>query len=252
MIYKDECGRCFATPKDPEGLNVCLKTLVGSCGEHSLVHYKNTGNPLVLNIKMVPKQADGEAAKVTKLAIGKPGGIDAETDKYDTTVSVWCHCCQRALDHTRPEVAPIVDSILLAQSAYNQEAVGEWELELKPCPCVLNLDQTGATKIATKALAHCADCALKSNLWLCLQCGNLGCGRKNWDGSGGNNHGVEHWEKTGHCISVKLGTITAEGKASIHCYKCDLEILDPKLAEHLAVLGIDISSQVKTEKTIAE
>ena len=55
MIYKDECGRCFATPKDPDGLNVCLKTLIGACGEHSKVHYKNTSNPLVLNIKMVPK-----------------------------------------------------------------------------------------------------------------------------------------------------------------------------------------------------
>lgn len=146
----------------------------------------------------------------------------------------------------------MVDSILLAQSAYNQAAIGEWEEELKPCPHTLALDQTGATKIAAKALAHCADCDLKSNLWLCLQCGNLGCGRKNWDGSGGNNHGVEHYEKTGHSVSVKLGTITAEGTASIHCYKCDLEVLDPLLSTHLATLGIDITSQVKTEKTIAE
>jgi len=93
---------------------------------------------------------------------------------------------------------------------------------------------------------------LKSNLWLCLQCGHLGCGRKNYDGSGGNNHGVEHFEKTGHCVNVKIGTITPEGKASIHCYKCDDEVLDNDLGAHLGVLGIEIGSQVKTEKTIAE
>jgi len=63
---------------------------------------------------MVPKNAGGQPAQVTKLAIGKPGGIDADTDKYDTIVQVWCHACQRALDHTRPEVAPLVDSLLLA------------------------------------------------------------------------------------------------------------------------------------------
>ena len=145
-----------------------------------------------------------------------------------------------------------MDSILLAQSAYNQAAVGEWELELKACPHILSLDNTGVAKIASKSLAKCADCDLRTNLWLCLQSGNLGCGRKNWDGSGGNNHGVEHYEKTGQPVSVKLGTITAEGKASIHCYKCDEEIIDPKLKEHLGNLGIDIDTQVKTEKTIAE
>ena len=93
---------------------------------------------------------------------------------------------------------------------------------------------------------------MRSNLWLCLTCGHLGCGRKNYDGSGGNNHGVEHFENTGHGVNVKIGTITPEGKASIHCYKCDEEVLDHDLAAHLKVIGIDVLSQVKTEKSIAE
>ena len=118
----------------------------------------------------------------------------------------------------------------------------EWELLLQPCEHTLTLDQTGAVKIATKAMAHCNDCELRTNLWLCLKCGNLGCGRKNYDGSGGNNHGVDHYEKTGHCVNVKIGTITPEGKASIHCYKCDDEVLDNDLAAHLGVLGIDIAA----------
>jgi len=130
--------------------------------------------------------------------------------------------------------------------------VQEWELEIKPCEHTLTLDQSEAQKIAIKALAHCQECELKTNLWLCMTCGHLGCGRKNYDGSGGNNHGVEHFEKTGHCVNVKIGTITPEGKASIHCYKCDEEVIDNDLAAHLHVLGIDVSNQVKTEKSIAE
>ena len=101
-------------------------------------------------------------------------------------------------------------------------------------------------------MASCSKCDLKSNLWLCMTCGHLGCGRRYYDGSGGNNHGVEHWETTGHGVALKLGTITPEGSASIHCYKCDDDVLDDKLAEHLAVLGIDVSTQVKTEKTMGE
>lgn len=95
-------------------------------------------------------------------------------------------------------------------------------------------------------------CDLKSNLWLCMQCGHLGCGRKNYDGSGGNHHGVEHWEQTQHCVALKLGTITPEGGASIHCYACDDDVLDKKLGEHLRVIGIEMASQTKTEKSIAE
>lgn len=102
------------------------------------------------------------------------------------------------------------------------------------------LDQSNAQKVASKAMTTCAECDLKANLWLCLATGKIFCGRKNYDGSGGNNHGVEHYQKTGHCVTVKLGTITPEGKASIHCHKCDDEVLDPNLADHLAALGIEI------------
>lgn len=260
LVYKDECCRCFGSPKDEVGLDVCLRCFVGSCNDpnepaernHSMIHSKNSEHPLVLKIQKVPKAKEGEAVKVTKLAIGKPGGIDPEVDKYDTIVRVFCFSCNAYLDHTNPKIQPLVDSILLAQSAYDQSAVQEWEMELKPCEHTLTLDQSTAKKIADKALAHCQECDLKANLWLCLTCGHLGCGRKNYDGTGGNNHGVEHYNTTGHGVNVKIGTITPEGKASIHCYKCDEEVIDTELAAHLKVLGIDVQSQVKTEKSIAE
>ena len=62
-------------------------------------------------------------------------------------------------------------------------------------------------------LAHCSSCDLKENLWLCLTCGSLGCGRQQFGGVAGNGHGLAHFEASGHAISVKLGTITPEGDA---------------------------------------
>lgn len=101
-------------------------------------------------------------------------------------------------------------------------------------------------------MAHCGECDLSANLWLCMTCGHLGCGRKNWDGTGGNGHAKAHFDSTKHPLVCKLGTITPEGTASIYCYACDDDKLDENLAQHLSTLGIDIKSQKKTEKTIQE
>jgi ubiquitin carboxyl-terminal hydrolase 5/13 len=152
-------------------------------------------------------------AQITKLAIGKPGGIDPDVDNYDTIVTLKCLECNKALDHTQPQISGLIDSVLLSQSAYFSQTLQEWELKLESCDHTRNLDQSTARKIASKSLAHCEECDLSQNLWLCMTCGHLGCGRKNWDGSGGNNHAVEHYQNHQHVLVCKLGTITPEGTA---------------------------------------
>ena len=57
----------------------------------------------------------------------------------------------------------------------------------------------------------CSQCDLKDNLWMNLTDGTILCGRKYFDGSGGNNHALEHYKKTGFPLAVKLGTITPSG-----------------------------------------
>lgn len=69
-------------------------------------------------------------------------------------------------------------------------------------------------------------------------------------------------------MSVKLGTITAEGDAGelisivrvdsrlrsidIYCYKCNDAKQDPDLKAHLASFGINVGSLTKTEKSMTE
>lgn len=95
-------------------------------------------------------------------------------------------------------------------------------------------------------------CELKENLWLCLECGNLGCGRSQFGGTGGNSHALAHSDSTSHGVAVKLGSITADGSADIYCYRCNEERTDPELATHLAHWGIDIRGREKTEKSLME
>ncbi len=48
-----------------------------------------------MNIRLVRKPENpSETKEITKLAIGKPGGIDAEQDKYDSKVRVFCLACK--------------------------------------------------------------------------------------------------------------------------------------------------------------
>lgn len=101
-------------------------------------------------------------------------------------------------------------------------------------------------------LAHCSSCDLTQNLWLCLTCGNLNCGRQQFGGLGGNGHAVAHYSASQHPVSVKLGTIQPSGTADIYCYACDDEKLDPDLAAHLKHFDIQVESQVKTEKSLSE
>lgn len=37
-----------------------------------------------------------------------------------------------------------------------------------------------------------------------------------------------------------MGTITPEGKASVHCYTCDDDVIDENLPAHLIKLGINV------------
>ena len=49
-------------------------------------------------------------------------------------------------------------------------------------------------------LSRCADCGSASNLWICLICGNIGCGRY------GRAHAQAHYQSTTHLYALELET----------------------------------------------
>jgi ubiquitin carboxyl-terminal hydrolase 5/13 len=97
----------------------------------------------------------------------------------------------------------------------------------------------------------CEMCDIRNNLWLNLTDGKILCGRRQMDGSGGNNHAIEHYKKTKYPLSVKLGTITSKS-ADVFSYDEDDMVEDVNLAAHLQHFGINMANMEKTEKTMAE
>lgn len=254
-VYREDCTRCFDSIDDPAGLDVCLHCFNGGCaGErhHSLQHAQHFHHPLAVRIRRSRKRKlrdDAEPpGKITKLEIR----AETDADRYDVVTDVHCLECQTEQLPRDGKLGEVVDGVLKANTFAQQEEVKAWELELQPCEHTLLLEQSSAREIASGDLGHCNQCDLKENLWLCLTCGNLGCGRRQFGGTGGNNHGVDHTTASGHPVAVKLGSLTADGHADIYCYACDEERTDPNLVPHLMNWGIDIAGRVKTEKSLAE
>ncbi|KAI9452342.1 ubiquitin carboxyl-terminal hydrolase 14 [Russula earlei] len=263
-VHREECTQCFDTQDDPQGIDTCLTCFNGGClsseRRHAYTHYKKTGHGFALNVKRrarpKPNRDDRDAeppAKITKLAIPE----EREEDKYEHVLGLRLYGNPTAQDpsdaifvpaetilNADPRVRPLLDGVMQSLSSARQEEVQAWEEELVPCEHTLTLPQPSTGDIPR--------CDLKENLWLCLTCGALGCGRKLYGSSGGNGHALAHFEESAHPVCVKLGTITPEGNADIYCYACNDSRIDPELVLHLANFGINVQTQKKTVKSMTE
>ncbi|KAK0733025.1 hypothetical protein B0T26DRAFT_669481 [Lasiosphaeria miniovina] len=253
-VYREDCTQCFDSIDDPAGLDVCLKCFNGGCvgdRNHAKLHSITRNHPLVLNIRRTRKAVvrDEPPPKMSKLAIA----AETEADRYDTALAVKClECGIQDLDKLGPALAPVVEGIMSANTFSKKEEVKAWEQEMTSCEHILLMQQGPPQKIESQDLGHCSKCDLKENLWLCLECGNLGCGRAQFGGVGGNSHALAHKNETTHGVAVKLGSITPEGTADVYCYNCDEERVDENLGAHLANWGIILSERQKTEKSLTE
>ncbi|XP_022028512.1 ubiquitin carboxyl-terminal hydrolase 14 isoform X1 [Helianthus annuus] len=259
-IYKQECCISFHTPSSEGGLFVDMNTFLAFGKDYVGWNFEKTGNPVYLHIEQTKKPIpeDRPLKKPTLLAIGIDGGFDNQEPEYDETYSIVILPDYATLPFPSvalPEkVRLAVDAILIAEGAERKEQIASWTADKKQVSQhALTLKQIDNGVRIPPSGWKCAKCDKTENLWLNLTDGMILCGRKLWDGSGGNNHAVEHYNETHYPLAVKLGTITSDLEgADVFSYPEDDSVTDPLLAEHLAFFGIDFSSLQKTEMTTAE
>ncbi|KAK4714796.1 hypothetical protein R3W88_020703 [Solanum pinnatisectum] len=259
-IYKHECCISFDTPKSEGGLFVDMSTFLAFGRDYVDWNYEKTGNPIYLHIKQT-KKADAEdrpSKKPTLLAIGLDGGFDNSEPQYEEFYEIVILPDNVTLPFPSVElpekVRLAVDAILLAEGAERKEQLASWTADKKlVSKYATDLQQLDNGVAVPPVGWKCAKCDKTDNLWLNLTDGTILCGRKNWDGTGGNDHAVNHYKETGYPLAVKLGTVTADLEgADVYSYPEDESVVDPLLAHHLAHFGIDFSSLQKTEMTTAE
>ena len=150
-----------------------------------------------------------------------------------------------------------VNEIISSDSALakfeKEQLTGTWDGEMRQVSIhALDLQQLeNGTKIPPTGW-KCEKCDLTSNLWLNLTDGSILCGRKFFDGTGGNEHAAQHFSVSNYPLAVKLGTISADGKADVFSYAEDDMVIDPYLQKHLLHFGINIGQLEKTEKSMVE
>uniref|UniRef100_A0AAR2LNW1 Ubiquitin carboxyl-terminal hydrolase n=1 Tax=Pygocentrus nattereri TaxID=42514 RepID=A0AAR2LNW1_PYGNA len=268
-VHKDECAFSFASPESEGGLYVCMNSFLGFGGQFVERHHARTGQRAYLHITRTRKKEDDNSSgsgdppkkKPTRLAIGIEGGFDVEQEQYEEDVKVVLFPDRQEVtsedlatmpDVVRERVSLSMAGLLAADSVSHALQVQQWDGEVrqesKHAAELKQLDN--GVKIPPSGW-RCEVCDLQENLWMNLTDGKVLCGRRYFDGSGGNNHALQHFQQTGYPLAVKLGTITPDG-ADVYSYDEDDMVLDSKLAEHLSHFGIDMMTMEKTERTMTE
>ncbi|KAH3665415.1 hypothetical protein OGAPHI_003599 [Ogataea philodendri] len=255
-IYKDDCMFSFETAFDDSGLDICMNCFQSFSRlgfNYTKQHSEYFNHKVYLNYRKIVKHQNlrqsEQPLKMVKLEIKE----QTENDLYDIKTQIYCSDIDESIDFPREDIPDHVkecaSAIIEATSNDKQQEIKAWEQEIVPCPHSFDIKQ-GKTKDFD--LTQCHECGLKENLWICLTCGSLGCGRSQFGGVPGNSHALKHYESNPtHHIAVKLGSLSLNS-ADSYCYTCNDDVKVPDLVNLLGTFGIKISETVKTEKTLTE
>lgn len=225
-VHKRQCLYSFDGPLSEDGLFVSLHNWRAFGKKFIELGREKGAGDLFLRIKHVlkpkPEPVEGEPETTpTTLAIGVEGGFDPSftDDKYNESHFVYDAATGEEVpfpsDGLHEKIVEAAQSIIAHADATVQERAQAWRLEDEM------VEYKDADKLFQKPSPEpigpgpwkCAKCDLQDHLWLNLSDGFIGCGRRFYDGSGGNNHAADHYEETGrnfHLV-VKMGTISATG-----------------------------------------
>ncbi|VEU43391.1 unnamed protein product [Pseudo-nitzschia multistriata] len=222
---------------------------------------------------------NGEDKLPTTLGIGVEGGFSTDSDKYETVTK---HSIL-VMDNSKNIIIEIPFDVedddasaklpeMVVKSAKSiihhvglaiQQDLTAWkddeEIPISKYCNELPFVDNGVKISPDPKSWKCEKSGDTENIWLNLSDGFIGGGRKNWDGSGGSNGALDHYEETGqqYPLVVKLGTISTEGSVvSADCYSYakdeDGPVKIPNLGELLRARGIEVMGLQKTEKSTAE
>ncbi|XP_048234176.1 BRAP2 RING ZnF UBP domain-containing protein 2 isoform X2 [Ricinus communis] len=117
---------------------------------------------------------------------GYSGSLDTQPSPASTTEQPSCPVCLERLDQ---DMGGILTTI--CNHSFHCSCISKWTDS--SCP-VCRYCQQQPEK------STCFVCQTSENLWLCVICGFVGCGRYK------EEHAIRHWKETQHCYSLELET----------------------------------------------
>lgn len=274
-VYKDDCGYCFKTMVNhsciadsehpPENqLNICLKCFQSFCNEHVHFHQavvknlKLTPHELYLNTFKLEKSDPAQISQGKKLKLEVNKLSDEELYEYNWSLVRFSskkkpdRLIANKKDKFDAEIINKLNQVVMAKSKEYQDMKSSWKLEIKPCK---HIEEFEIPPFSKELKNVCDVCELDTNLWLCLHCGHVGCGREQV-GVKGFSHALKHYKKTNNHdpLAIKLGSLSKDS-SDIYCYSCDDEVTfddNDKLVAILSKYGISPDKWIAKEKTLVE
>uniref|UniRef100_A0AAQ5XZI0 Ubiquitin carboxyl-terminal hydrolase n=1 Tax=Amphiprion ocellaris TaxID=80972 RepID=A0AAQ5XZI0_AMPOC len=229
-VHKDECALSFSSPESEGGLFVCMNSFLGFGSQYVDRHHARSGQRAYLHITRTCK-AKVDTLFYFMMYILENRGFDVDQQQYEEDVKVVILPDRQEV--TSEDLGAMADVILKGSTT---------KIHMETCV----LENLCKFLFLRPSGWRCEVCDLQENLWMNLTDGKVLCGRRYFDGSGGNNHALLHFQETGYPLAVKLGTITPDG-ADVYSYDEDDMVLDSKLPEHLTHFGIDMMTMEKLE-----
>ncbi|GAA5998587.1 Etp1p [Rhodotorula paludigena] len=168
-------GRPYHDSKDSE---ICHVVSLSS------VKLKTTSTPPFTFPSLAPPSSDGSSPPTT---------LDPTTGRELVELPT-CPVCLDVLDTRASGLVQI-----MCQHAFHCTCLLRWRDSRCPVCRYTNARQRRNSSSDTSD-AKCAVCQSPSNLWICVICGNVGCGRY----QGGHAH--SHFGETGHSYSLEIAT----------------------------------------------
>jgi len=152
-----------------------------------------------------------------------------------------CPVCLERMDETTGLL------IILCQHVFHCACLEKWRGT--GCPVCRYTQSNGLPGLSRGLLSSedgpssCSVCQSEQSPWICLICGNVGCGR--YDSA----HAFAHWEETKHCYAMDIGTQHVwdyAGDGYVHRLiqsKADGKLMDlPAASEGMKMIGNGMSA----------
>jgi BRCA1-associated protein len=110
--------------------------------------------------------------------------------------------CPVCLDRLDSDVSGLFT--IPCQHTFHSSCLSKWKDNTCPVCRYSNkigdMDTDLSMNNSLESSERCIDCGISENLWICLICGNVGCGRYD------QKHAITHWKDTGHCFAMETNS----------------------------------------------
>jgi BRCA1-associated protein len=121
-----------------------------------------------------------------------------EPEGFQNSVVKELPTCPVCLERMDSDITGLVT--ISCQHTFHCNCLSKWRDDTCPVCRYSNLSLGSLKKSSQEEAQHCSTCGSTQNLWICLICGNIGCGRYD------KKHAIEHYERESHCFAMDIAT----------------------------------------------